>query len=100
MKKILEQCSFGPLLSVDLGLSFTARKNEEIQYMYCPRSGASFSKTFESKIDALTWADSIHIDDPMEYMDMSFLNNQFGEFFASSGWVARSPVALHLWVQK
>lgn len=100
---ILEQCNFGPLVCVDVGISFTAarKQDQEIQYMYCPKSGASFSKIFEKRKEALEWADTLKvIDSPMLLMTHSFLNNDFGNFFSSSGWTGRSPVALHMWIQK
>ena len=99
--RIIEQCNFGPLFCVDLGLSFTAKKADSIKYMYCSKSEVSFSATFETRSKALEWAQSLNaLADPMEIMSMSFLNHEQGEVFAESGWIGRSPVALHLWIQK
>ena len=102
-KAIFEKCNFGPLFCVDIGISFTAarKQDQQIQYMYCPKSGASFKKTFETRKEAIEWADELMtINDSMELMAHSFLNNDFGEFFKESGWTGRSPVALHMWIQK
>ena len=100
-KAIFEQCNFGPLFCVNVGISFTAarKQDQDVQYMYCPKSGASFSATFETRQKALEWADSLKID-TMNIMTHTFLNQDFGEFFKSSGWSCRSPVALHMWIQK
>ena len=93
---------------VDLGLSFTAGKGKEndledstVQYMYCPRSAASFTERFYNRDQAYDWAKSLkHLDSPMEIMTLCFLFNSFGEFFKGSGWSARTPIAVHLWIQK
>ena len=75
--------------------------DSEIQYMYCPKSGASFNERFNNRSEAYDWADSLKvIDSPMALMTHSFLNQDFGEFFKESGWTCRSPVALHMWIQK
>ena len=102
-KAIFEKCRFGPLMIVSMGVSFTAGKGQdrEIQYMYCPKAGASFSGRFNNRSEAYDWAHSLKdLENPMEIMAKSYLYNDFGEFFRESGWTARSPVAIHLWIQK
>ena len=102
-KSIFEKCRFGPTMIVNMGVSFTASKRQDrvIQYMYCPKSGASFSERFNNRTEAINWANSLKdLEDPMDIMAKSFLFNDFGAFFRESGWSARTPVALHLWIQK
>ena len=101
VKSIIEQLNFGPLVCADLGISFTAERKGEVTYMYCPKSGASFSEAFENRESALKWADSLmFLDDQMELMALSYLTREFGEFFKESNWTGRTPIALHLWIQK
>ena len=92
---------------VNLGLSFTAGKGKEpsgdyqVQYMYCPKSAAYFNESFKSREEANKWADSLtQLETPMDIMTLSFLEKDFGEFFRGSGWTGRTPIALHLWIQK
>ena len=103
VKAIIEQCNFGPLVDINIGISFTSAKkfDTSVKYMYCPKSAASFSNMFQSRKEALMWADSLRgINSKNELMELSFLNNSFGEEFKSSGWTCRTPVALHMWIQK
>ena len=100
-KGIFDKCRFGPLMVVNMGISFTASKGEVIQYMYCPKSNASFTERFGQRSEAIEWAKSLNdLEDPIEIMAKSFLFGDFGEFWQESGWVGRTPVALHLWIQK
>ena len=102
-RSIIEQCNFGSFMLVDLGLSFTAKKklDSKVSYMYCPKSAASFSEKFETRKEALDWCDSLTSFKNMnEFLSLSFLQADFGEFFRESGWSTRSPIALHLWIQK
>ena len=92
---------------VNLGLSFTAGKGKEsaenyqLQYMYCPKSAAHFNERFRTREEAYEWADSLlKLENPMQFMALSFLLQNFGEFFSASGWTGRTPIALHLWIQK
>ena len=104
--EILQKCRFGSLMIVSLGLSFTAHKihgnsDEEVKYMYCPKEAATFTERFRTREDALKWAKTLQTyDNPSEFMTLSFLNNDFGEFFKGSGWSVRTPIAVHLWIQK
>ena len=105
---IFKQCNFGPIMIVNLGISFTAEKGisngtkePDVQYMYCPKNAAALSERFKTRDQAYDWANSLkHLDDPMEYMTLCFLLNNFGEFFEGSGWTGRTPIAAHLWIQK
>ena len=90
-----------------MGISFTAGKGKsesesyEVQYMYCPKSAANFNERFKTREQAYDWANSLkYLDNPLEIMSLCFLFNKFGEFFKGSGWTGRTPVAVHLWIQK
>ena len=94
-------------MDVKLGISFTAgqkvkdKNDQEVKYMYCPKSAASFHEQFEKREDAYKWAETLMVyDNASDFMKLSFLNNDFGEFFKGSGWSVRSPIAVHLWIQK
>ena len=107
VRGILEQCNFGPVMLINLGISFTAGKGKEpsedyqVQYMYCPKAAAYFNERFKTREEAYKWADSLtKLENKMDLMTMSFLHNDFGEFFRGSGWTGRTPIALHLWIQK
>ena len=110
VRGILEQCNFGSIMLVNLGVSFTAGKGIEfsedyqVQYMYCPKSAAHFNERFKTRAEAYEWADTLKkLDSRMDIMTMSFLydkGNDFGAFFSGSGWTGRTPIALHLWIQK
>ena len=105
--QIFKQCNFGPVMDVKLGISFTAAQpnknsgNQEVKYMYCPKSAATFHELFKSREQAYEWAKTLEVyDEPAQFMGLSFLNNDFGEFFKGSGWTMRVPIAVHLWIQK
>ena len=103
LREIIQQCSFGPLFVVDIGFSFTASRalDQKVQYMYCPREGATFGSTFLDRNEALAWADKLKgINDPLEMLAFAFINDEFGSNFKQSGWTARSAVAIHMWLQK
>ena len=104
--EIFKQCNFGEVMVVNLGISFTAGRKlqdqpSDVQYMYCPKSAASFNERFYNRDQAYKWAESLKgLDNPMEIMTLCFLFNDFGEFFHNSGWTGRRPIAAHLWIQK
>ena len=105
--KILEQLNFGGIMFLQLGISFTANKgieghdNYQAQYMYCPKAGATFDERFKTREEAYEWAKSLNgLDNPKDIMNICFLFQDFGEFFTTSGWTGRRPVAAHLWIQK
>ena len=104
---IFEQCNFGPIMIVNLGISFTASKgvvghnNYEALYMYCPKAAATLNEQFKTREDAYEWAKTLnHLDNPKDIMTLCFLFRDFGEFFTTSGWTGRTPIAAHLWIQK
>ena len=104
---ILEQCNFGPIMILNLGISFTASKgieghdNYQALYMYCPKSAAAFNERFKTREDAYEWVKTLnHLDNPIEIMTLCFLFREFGEFFTTSGWTGKTPIAAHLWIQK
>ena len=105
--KILQQLNFGGVMIINLGFSFTANKgfegheNYRVQYMYCPKAGSSFSERFKNREEAYDWAKTLNsLDDPRKIMNLCFLFQDFGEFFSTSGWTGRTPIAAHLWIQK
>ena len=104
---IFEQCNYGHIMDVRLGISFTAAQgirqhgDQIVKYMYCPKSAASFHEQFRTREEALEWGESLKVyDNPQQFILLSFLNNDFGEFFKGSGWSVRKPIAVHLWIQK
>ena len=104
---ILEQCNFGPIMIVNLGISFTASKgiegheNYQTNYMDCPKSAASFNERFKTREDAYEWAKTLNsLNNTMEIMTLSFLFRESQDTFSGSGWTGRTPVAAHLWIAK
>ena len=104
VKMILEQCNFGNLMLLNLGISFTASKStkrkEIIKYMYCAKISSWYSEKFTSRDEAYEAVEKLKVYDSSKLMELIWLKTAFGENFEESGWVGRNPIALHLWIQK
>ena len=101
---ILKKCNFGPLVRVTIGLSYTAIKRkkleEECTYMFAPRGGGFFDEKFVSREEAYEAVEKLKVYDSSNLMDLIWLKTSFGENFRESGWIGKTPIALHLWIQK
>ena len=102
---ILRQCNLGPIMLVNLGISYTVGKgvdnsaDYQVKYMYCSKSEAYFSELFRTRKEAYDWADSLlKLDDPIQIMSLTRMLSD--ERFMESGWTGRTPIAMHLWIQK
>ena len=102
--EILKQCNFGPIMILNLGISFTASKstrlNEIIKYMYCPKISSWYEGRFKTREAAYEAIEKLKVYDSSKLMELIWLKTAFGENFQESGWVGRHPIALHLWIQK
>ena len=85
---ILEQCNFGPIMILNLGISFTASKgieghdNYQALYMYCPKSAAAFNERFKTREEAYDWAKSLNgLDDPNRIKEISVKQNYSSKVF-------------------
>ena len=87
-------------MTVEIGFSFLAQKNEEIIYVFCPKALASYTGKFVSKTKYQEFLNEVKSKKKDEHLQNTFFNTISGNPFTTSGYRPLCLISNTIWITK